>query len=237
MSNQVFVVFANRLVDPEIFAYWYDRQRPKRKEGIDRMRFDKGKRLSLAAGIAMEKALDEAGFSGADIGYTEAGKPFVTGGKSYFNITHTDEIALCAISDREVGIDVEGERSFGDSLIRYTFSEDEIRLADAIAKRLGKSVSSKTDLDRVFVRFWTIKESLMKWSGLGLGLSPKAIRIYEEPENILRATVSEKEYEEVSHSLYFSLYEYGVYQVSVCSTYPEFLKEETIIDVDVEEMD
>ena len=188
-NNKIYAIDTDKLKDEKLFSYHYALQRPERKEKIDRIKFDGGKRLSLGAGMVMEAALQFAGASGAGIITTSTGKPVIKyssrdqdylGGRSsddtgvdpdisisnhqdtsicYFNISHTKNIAVCAVSDKEVGIDIEHERDFKDSLIARAFTDDEIRYV--------------TD----YTRLWTIKESVMKWYGLGFSLPPEEISI------------------------------------------------------------
>ena len=179
--NKIYIIDTDILKDGELFSYYYALQRPERREKIDRIKVDTGKRLSLGAGIVMEAALKHAGVSDADIVLTPGGKPVLsymikhlptdvdpdTGrglhpgqgaqdkvfdSPCYFNISHTKNIAVCAVSDREVGIDIEHEREFNDPLIHRAFTEDEIRYVEGLSE--GDRLSHYT-------RLWTIKESVM----------------------------------------------------------------------------
>ena len=96
------------------------------------------------------------------------GKPVLTEAACFFNISHTKNIAVCAVSDMEVGIDVEHKRELKDPLIRRAFTPEEI----AYAEKLDEDESLT-----YYTRLWTIKESVMKWYGLGLALPPEDIEV------------------------------------------------------------
>ena len=216
-ENRIFAIDVSALFDPDVFDACYQAQRPERKARIDKMRFDSGKRLCLGAGVVMEQALAHAGCSDRDVVITPQGKPTVDG--CYFNLSHTADIAVCAVSDREVGIDIERPRKLSDAVIDRAFTPHEIKMASG-------------DTDR-FIRLWTVKESVMKWYGLGLGLMPEHIDITIDrisaltndtfSENDIRVTVSDHpDLVAKASDLCFSTYRHDDYRITVCSIYKKF---------------
>lgn len=90
--------------------------------------------------------------------YGEYGKPHLIGHPDiHFSLSHCKEAALCVISDRPVGADIESIRHYNESLARYTMNENEMN------KILG---SARPDVE--FIRFWTQKEAVCKLSGKGI---------------------------------------------------------------------
>ncbi|MBQ7199995.1 MAG: 4'-phosphopantetheinyl transferase superfamily protein [Eubacterium sp.] len=206
-KNRIYAIDTDILKDEQLFSYYYALQRPERREKVDRMRFDKGKRLTLGAGIVMAAALEYAGVSGMSVTIDPHGKPVVVGAVCFFNISHTKNIAVCAVSDREVGIDVEHKRELKDPLIRRAFTPEEIAYAEKLnmndknpvkaghedqggqffglsddqPEKLGhedrQSFGLSDDQLTYYTRLWTIKESVMKWYGLGLALPPEDIEV------------------------------------------------------------
>ena len=213
MKNAVILLNANILKDRSAYDYYYEKMRPERRERIDRMRFEKGKRLRLGAGIVMEYALQYAGCADREITLTQSGKPMVEG--CHFNLSDTEEVAVCAVSDCCVGIDIEKPRDMGESLIQKAFTPDEIRGA------------AKDPL--YFTRLWTIKESVMKWYGLGLGLMPERIDV--RMGDAIRVSIADaQELETPPDKLRFTTYQMEEYRITVCSVYDEFTDEITVID-------
>ena len=87
-------------------------------------------------------------------------KPYI-GPKNtlHFNLSHTDNCALIAISNHEVGVDIEfinPRIDFAD-ILSNSFNTDEIEFI------LGSRNKTKT-----FFKFWTRKEALVKAMGKGI---------------------------------------------------------------------
>lgn len=90
----------------------------------------------------------------------EHGKPYL---KDFphinYNISHTDGLVACGIGDRQLGIDVERIRPFRNTILRKVFSDAEKRHMDEIPE---------SERSQYFFRIWTLKESYLKASGLGI---------------------------------------------------------------------
>ena len=90
--------------------------------------------------------------------FGEHGKPFLTNYEGiHFNISHCNEAVAIAVSDKEVGIDVEGRRKFSETLLQRSFDEKE-----------QASVLRSNDPESEFARIWTRKEAWFKWTGTGI---------------------------------------------------------------------
>ena len=76
-------------------------------------------------------------------------------------ISHSGNMALCAVSDEEVGCDIELPRGFDPNLARRFFhpTEQEWLFSQPEAEQ-----------STAFFRLWTCKESFLKALGLGLSL-------------------------------------------------------------------
>ena len=80
----------------------------KRKEKIDFYRFEKDKKLSCGAYLLLQKALNEEGITNPEFEVEKYGKAYICNYEDiHFNISHSGKIVCCAISDREIGVDVE----------------------------------------------------------------------------------------------------------------------------------
>jgi len=79
--------------------------------------------------------------------------------KIRFNVSHSAELILIAISDTEIGVDIERiETSFNYSdILKHSFSELEIN-----------QIEQSADPRELFFRLWTRKEALTKASSRGL---------------------------------------------------------------------
>jgi 4'-phosphopantetheinyl transferase len=156
----------------------------------------------------MEHALSFAGCSARDIVITPQGKPTVKG--CSFNLSHTADIAVCAISDLEVGIDIERPRTLSDAVIKRAFTPHEIEMVGDDTER--------------FIRLWTIKESVMKWFGLGLSLMPEYIDVLMDDE--IKVTILDHpDLNSKAGTLHFSTYRHDDYHITVCSSYENYAEQ------------
>ena len=110
--------------------------------------------LLLCQGLRREYGIEEPPV----FEYGEHGKPAIVGHPEIcFNMSHCREAALCVLSDRPVGVDVESIRRYSESLARYTMNDEEMLL---ILKARRPEVE--------FTRLWTLKEAVVKRSGEGI---------------------------------------------------------------------
>ena len=205
ISNRLYLLDVSVLDQEKNFPHWYDLMDENRKNKIDAIKPQKGKLLSLGAGILLKKALENEGITDFELCYKGREKPYLSGREDvFFNISHSGEMVALGISDKEIGVDIEKVKEFKDSLINYVFNDTDI----SFAKNLPP--------EWAYTRLWTIKESLMKHSGLGIALVPKKIEIYAQDE-VVRARAEAYPCE----GLNFSSYTAQDYQVTVCSEYPK----------------
>lgn len=132
----------------------------QRREQALKYKYEMGQRTCAAAYLLLCQGLKaEYGITEKPLfEYGEHGKPAIVGHPEiHFNLSHCREAALCVISDRPVGVDVETVRQLKDSLAEYTMNDrelDEIRQAENPALQ--------------FTRLWTMKEALLKLTGEGI---------------------------------------------------------------------
>ncbi len=113
----------------------------------------------------------------------EKGKPYLASSDNKtcplnFNLSHTEDIALLAVSSgQEVGIDIENRRRTSDwqgIARRFCTSEEQ--------KALFVS-GSMEEQKEAFFDLWTRKEAYMKVLGSGLALSPTQFSLTVSPEH------------------------------------------------------
>lgn len=105
----------------------------------------------------------------------ESGKPYLINHPDlHFNISHTNNMVLIAISDSPVGVDVEQEERSSDMLqiLKHFFSEKELEsfLRQPATRR-----------QKAFFTGWTRKEAILKATGEGLS-ALKSNEVSFEPD-------------------------------------------------------
>jgi 4'-phosphopantetheinyl transferase len=103
------------------------------------------------------------------------GKPFLLDGGVQFNVSHSGERALIAVSPRrEVGIDIELHRPDVEflALARHSFSASE---------RRGLEALPAAEVAAAFYRCWARKESFIKARGDGLAFPLDGFDVSLEP--------------------------------------------------------
>lgn len=132
----------------------------QRREEALKFRHEGSRRLCLAAylllmdGLRKEYAITDPPV----LSYLPEGKPFIAGHPDiHFNLSHSGDVAVCALSNQPVGIDIETSRKISDSLIDYTMNEQE-----------REFIAASDDKVTAFLTFWTRKEALLKLTGEGI---------------------------------------------------------------------
>lgn len=162
--TKIYLADADRLADPEVFEKLYRVLPAHRKEKIDRSRFEKNKRLCMAAWLVLMYALEQEGVDHRDIrlSFGEYGKPYLTDyPELFFNLSHSGNRVMCGVSDREVGCDVQQIKTYDSKLAERFFCPEE-------CQHIAAAGSEERDV--LFFRYWTLKESFIKNLGRGLSL-------------------------------------------------------------------
>lgn len=158
------------LEESALFQKLYERTSGRRREKIDFLRFDKDKRLSLGADALLRFALAELGLDPDEpIAEEPGGKPYLLKRPDVrFNLSHSGSQALCAVSANEIGCDVDAIDDVELSVAERVLHPEEL------ARLMALEDAARW---RYFCRLWTLKESFMKATGLGLALEPNDFAI------------------------------------------------------------
>lgn len=122
--------------------------------------------LGLALGEEAPRLMDSLRFG-------PHGKPYLPGGP-HFSLSHAKGLALCALEKWNTGADAECLRSFPPRLQERVFTPEE-----------RQASLSSPNPDRAFTTLWTLKESYMKLTGLGLAQGAETLSFRFEGEKPL----------------------------------------------------
>lgn len=174
---KVYIADVTILQDEKIYKKIYARLDEERRVKADRFRFPKDRRLSVGAGALLMYALQKENIENVSIEVKQDGKPYLAGKENlFFNLSHSENMVMCAVADKEVGCDVERKTEFDGALASYVMTKQELQQIYGL--------ESEAKQQEMFFRLWTLKESYMKATGLGIGLEPGTFGIAVEQENI-----------------------------------------------------
>lgn len=93
----------------------------------------------------------------------EHGKPYLVGVAGiYYNISHSGDYIVCALSDSEVGVDIERRTVSRMAVARRFFHPEEIVCLERCTGEKQREL---------FFNYWSVKESYLKYTGSGLSRS------------------------------------------------------------------
>ena len=102
-----------------------------------------------------------------EIARREGGKPYFPGREGlHFNLSHSGELALCALDSAPVGVDIQIVRTWRPGLPARVCSAEELAWLE-----------DQPRLWPAFTRLWTLKEARAKESGRGLRSSIRDTRV------------------------------------------------------------
>lgn len=157
-----------RTITDAQYESWYAMADDDRRTKADACRQRSDRLCAIAADHLAREGLAEAcGVELAAIRFrrTERGKPYAAGLDAHFNISHSGDLVVCAVSDRPVGIDVEKIRPVRSKLTGKVCTPEELRYIQE-APGWGEMLTGEAMCR--FFRIWTGKEAYFKWMGTGI---------------------------------------------------------------------
>lgn len=137
---------------------------------IDEIKKETAKRLSAGAELMLVNAVrKKLPYAAVPVEYEtgEYGKPYFIGiDNAYFSLSHSGNVAICALTDAPVGVDVQSERRPNMALAKRFFSEIEY-----------KAVDSEPEI--MFNRIWTRKEAAAKADGRGIAIGLRSLDVID----------------------------------------------------------
>ena len=171
-----------------------------RKKKVDNFRFEKDKRLSAGAYLLLDELLKEENITQPAFKIGEYGKAYISNYENiYFNMSHSGKLVACAISDMEIGVDVE----YNDPEIDLNIAKNYFYNSEY--ENIMKSQNPSDE----FFKYWVLKESYMKYTGLGFNLPLDSFEIIIDEKITLKNKNHPK----------FNLFDIENYKLATCSGY------------------
>ena len=158
------------LKNAEKFTELYAKLSQNRRDKMRLFAHEDDALRSMAAELLLFHALGANGIDplGVSICEMEDGKPYLDGVRDFhFNLSHSGNLAICAVSSLPVGCDVQEITDVKLDIARRFTPEE-----------YGKITALKGDMARdLLFRFWTAKESYIKAIGTGFKTSLNSFSI------------------------------------------------------------
>ena len=95
--------------------------------------------------------------------YPKGGKPILRDYPNiFFNMSHCRGGVACVVGNSPLGVDIETIRPFKSNLACYIFNDEDY-----------SQIITSEHPNETFVKLWTVREAIGKWSGKGLNGSMK----------------------------------------------------------------
>ncbi len=172
-----------------------------RKNKVDNFRFNKDKKLSAGAYLLLNRILNEENITKPIFKIGKYGKAYISNYDDiYFNLSHSNKLVACAISDKEVGVDIELiDTTIDLNIAKHYFYNSEYE----------NIMNSKNPEDEFF-KYWVLKESYMKYTGLGFNMELDSFEI------IINDKIKLKDNKD---NVKFSLFDINNYKLATSSKY------------------
>ena len=142
------------------YEKYFSMMSPKKKARLDRCLLNDKKR-SIAGEMLARRAISEhCSIEEEQIVFKtlENGKPYAENLSIHFNISHSGDMVICAVSDEPVGVDIEKIREIDLKVAHRVFNDKE---CDYVFKDKEKARAR-------FFEIWTRHEAYAKLSGDGI---------------------------------------------------------------------
>lgn len=156
----LYILKITDLPDPKDHEEWHVRFPEGKFENVLRFMGADDRKRSAGAWLLLSYALSNRGITDRPeaVSFGEYGKPMRE--DICFSLAHSGEYSICALSDRDIGVDVEKPRDYNELVATKHFSDQEV-------SRM-KEEADPVERGRLFVKAWSFRESYMKMNGEGL---------------------------------------------------------------------
>ncbi len=145
-------------------SVWFKAMSQERQVDVMRIVNEKKRISKIVSDYLCRKAVSEfCGIAQEEIAFVKNnhGKPCAENLPVYFSVSHSTDMVICAVSDKEIGIDIERTKPFNPNAAKKFATEKELEY-----------IRSN---ENGFFEIWTLKEAYFKCIGTGLGADIKNV--------------------------------------------------------------
>lgn len=206
---KTYMMNTDKLNDERLFENYFSIMSSYRQKKIEKYKLRKDRNLSLGAGILLDYGLKQYGLNECNMRYSAGnnGKPFFLElPYLHFNISHSESMVVCSLSDKEIGVDIEKITDIDFDIAKRFFCASEY---EYILSQPSNSKRKET-----FFRIWVLKESFMKMTGFGMSLMTNSFEFILGDNITVKQCVANQIY-------YFKEYKKDEYRIAICNATAE----------------
>lgn len=202
--GDIYIANISCLQDKKLFAGQLAALSAERQRKVMAMASEKNRCLTAGAGVLLNVALRKYGIDGkmAKICYNTYGKPFLHDYHIYFSLSHSGDYVFCAVSDEEIGVDIQRHANYRQNVVKRFFHPAEQAYISSLS--LNKRAAA-------FFRLWTLKESCAKMLGTSLAKTLSSVSV----QFTVQAVVAHANGQKLPCT--FNEYNLDGYSAAVCS--------------------
>ncbi|PTX61385.1 4'-phosphopantetheinyl transferase [Kordia periserrulae] len=132
--------------------------------------------LSLLGRLLLRHSLQKLGKEALEqkLQYTAYNKPYFENNPLSFNISHSGNMAICAVSEHlQIGIDIEVKETINIHDFKLQMTDNE-----------WNTIYNASQKQQAFYDYWTQKEAVIKAGGKGLSIDLKSYEIHKNKTHI-----------------------------------------------------
>ena len=181
------------------YEKWFALMSEEKRKRVQNFKISDDKKRTVAGEMLAKKAIAEwRSVKEEDITILrgEHGKPYVKDLNLYFNISHSENLVVCAVDSKPIGIDVEKIRPINLSVAKRVCNKSELEyLFGFIPQKTDFKLTEDREILLRFFELWTAKEAYAKALGEGLKAvrNPTQERIEKIVENGYFISIYKKE--------------------------------------------
>ena len=180
---RVYIATIGKLKKKEFFSEKFLEVSEIRQKKIEACKVQKDKERSLAAELLLQKAWKdyqesvEPKVPEYEIAYLENGKPVCMNDERFhFNLSHSGAYVVCAAADTKTGVDIQKKKQAKVNIAKRFFQREEYEELE---------MCNKEEQATLFCEMWCMKESYIKYTGLGMQQSLNSFRVDRKENKII----------------------------------------------------
>lgn len=142
---KIFLTEVNNELNEKVYNFLLSLCAKEKQIQISKKKLKNDRDMSVVGNALSKYALKKEFGINEEFEYSPPGKPYLKSNKAYFSISHSENLVICAVSDKNVGVDVQKIKKVTTKTAEYIGADCENFISlwtkkEAEIKRLGKGI-------------------------------------------------------------------------------------------------